>query len=270
MDSRRKSTDKKPTIVAKKELNLSAGAQSLWLMKIPQGVYDSWSTKSHGEVLGTLSVTTSSSSTAPADKKIIIHLSDDSERNKLDVTDYELDELSGGVELMPFVHNEEDGSFSLKGAITKNCSLKPKGDFKYRESIRARTENASKKIQSVKQIDNDEAFNSQMNIGIVDFIPPHSVQAKRRALEQRTTTAKRIKSAAGSTEGSGKDIRSKIFQAFEAKELYTLKELANFCQSPEKDVKDVIKDYTNFHSKGLYRNFYELRMEYKSTLPSVS
>mmetsp|Transcript_4022 Transcript_4022/g.4113 ORF Transcript_4022/g.4113 Transcript_4022/m.4113 type:complete len:283 (-) Transcript_4022:25-873(-) len=250
--------------VVKKELNISSASQSLWLVKVPQQVFDNWSTKSHNEVLGTLSITSSAPSNAgPSDKKIVINLTNDSNASESSecLTDYVLNELSGGVELTPFVQNEETGAFAVKGKVTKQFTLKPKGDNKYRELCRNRTVNALKRPRIAQAVDGNEANDAQSKIGIMDFIPPGYVDMKRKATEQKNLNV--IKRVKGVVIGDTKDLRNKMFQAFENKEHLTLKEISLACQAPEKDVKEIVREYAIFHVKGIYRNYWELKPEYR-------
>ena len=261
--SSKKVIDSKKTVVSKKELNISSLSQSLWLVKIPQIVFDKWSTKRQNEILGTLSITTSVPTPgAAAEKKIVVNLTEDNnydaDEAAASVTDYVLDELSGGVELVPFIHSEETGTFSVRGKISKNCILKPRGDAKYREFCRVRSANALKKTRAIKKMDINDANEAQMKVSIVDFIPPAYVEAKRKISEQKLAPSKKIK---GSLDG--KDLRSKMFQAFDKKSCATLKEICAVCQATEKDVKDILKDYANYHAKGVYKNFWELKPEYR-------
>ena len=67
-----------------------------------------------------------------------------------------------------------------------------------------------------------------------------------------------------------KELRASMFQAFEKKEKLTFKEVLSFCQTASgKDLKLLLKDYAIFHAKGIYRNYWELKPEYRSQSGTV-
>jgi len=249
----------------KKVLDTSSLSQSLWLVKIPQIVYDRWSQKNDGDNLGSLNI---GSLDGNGLKKVVIKLNNEgnhnndgtSEENAHNmINEYVVDELSSSLQLVPFLQNEDNQTFSIKGSITKHCTLKPRGDEKYREFLRDRTANASKRERTTKELDPEA-----MQLGVapsrsVDFIPPVSSEGKRRGSEMRNAPGKRRKE-----DIDMKDLRSTMFQAFEKSNTLTMKELTTFCQTAEKDLKPLLRDYAMFHSKGELRNFWELKQEFRN------
>lgn len=235
--------------VQKKELNTTDANQSLWLVKIPQIVYENLASRRSGETIGTLKL--------QANKQVLVHL--DGAAGDVPVTDYFLEEMSKGPQLVSFAHDIEGDYFSSKGVITKQGILRPKGDEKYREYCRNRTAMASTKTRVTRAVDATTIHSAPPVSHEVDFIPPAYVGSKRLSTDQKAHGVKKQKMATTDS----KDIRNKIFQAFESRDKLTLKEISAACTSPEKDIKDLLKDYATFHQKGVYRNYWELKPEYR-------
>ena len=249
--------------VQKKELqNVSAASSnSLWLVKIPQAVYEKWANNDNGDTLGTLSVMT----TSEANKKLVVKLTEEDQqistensKQATSVTDFVLEEFTGGLTFIPFLKNENSGAYEVKGHISKQFVLKPRGDDKYRDFVRQRTLLASSRARTTKELDPSVIHAGLPISSEVDFIPPVYADTKRKLAEQRLNPSKKIKST-----GDTKDLKSKMFQAFEKKDRLTFKEIISFCQSNEKEMKDQLKDYALYHSKGPYKNYWELKPEYR-------
>jgi hypothetical protein len=59
------------------------------------------------------------------------------------------------------------------------------------------------------------------------------------------------------------DLNSKVLAAFSETEHLTLKELATYCKCTDADVKDLLEIYAKYNKAGKFKNYYELKPEFK-------
>jgi hypothetical protein len=234
-----------------KSLDTSGKDNALWLVKIPQYVAERLDNADDGDVIGNLQITTKRVSGKPAEHQLSVQLSFNSEPEE-----FVMVELPSERQLIAF--ESKDDKFRIKGKITKNYNFNPRDSEAYRRSKRERLEAAAsiKQTQKLEIEDIQPGLRSAMD---VDFIPPAYVENRKAALLSGTGQKR------SRTELDSRDIRSKILEAFDRTERLTLKELNSSCQASEKDLKDQLKLYATFHSKGPYRNYWELKSEYKGT-----
>jgi hypothetical protein len=251
----------------KKELQMSSANQSLWLVKVPNAVAEKWTSGNAGDSLGTLNIT--SVIPNPGAKpvhQISVNLSNVSTLNPDKITmtnEYTLDEIPTSSQMMGFGYDSKEDKYFVKGKVSKLYALRPKG-MAYRQVIRNRNE-ASQTKKELQKVTASQINQNSTSALEVDFIPPAYVDAKRKA-ESESSSSKRPSRASEGIE----DVRRKVIEAFSRKEQLTLKELLSYTQSSQTDVKELLKTYAKFHSKGPLKNFYELKPEYKTSTSSSS
>ena len=243
---------------SKQKLNIADANQTVWLVKVPKALQEFLNSASDGDVLGSLSATTENGKTV---RKWVLNsaMQKDAIVAAKGVNEYVVDERQGGLHVVPFLQNEDVGNFSLKGAISKQMTLNPVESNKYSFEMRQRSILAAKRDRVTK------SFDASLQVGIpiareVDFIPPVNRES-RRAAEKKS--AKRMKLSSEKSEAA-KDIKSKMLRAFSTRDKWTLNELKTCCQvTSDSDLKPLLADYATYFSKGPYKNFYELKPEYK-------
>ena len=234
-----------------KILDVSGKDNALWLVKIPQYVAERLDNADDGDVIGNLQIATRRIPGKPAEHELSVQLSFNSEPEE-----FVMVELPSERQLMVFESNED--KFKIKGKITKSYNFNPRDSEAYRRSKRERLEAAAsiKQTQKLEIEDVQPGLRSAMD---VDFIPPAYVENRKAALLSGTGQ-KRPRS-----ELDSRDIRNKILETFDGTERLTLKQLNSACHASEKELKDQLKLYAIFHSKGPYRNYWELKPEYKGS-----
>lgn len=241
-------------------LDLNAKNETLWLVKVPKEVAESWATKQSDDLLGSLSINTvMAGPNAPAVKKINVQLS-----GGMDVEEYTLEDLSSNDrQLLAFKINEQTHSFAIQGQVTKNLVLRPKETKQYRDKVRARSIQATTR-QEAQLVTEEEVELKKSTDRTVDFIPPAHAELKRKAQEaQYANKMGRIMAVFDPLE-----LRTKVFDAFNENERCTLKDLKVICKDvpgflKEKDLKDCLEKYGRYHTKGTYKGYWELKLEFR-------
>ena len=238
----------------KKILNYQEGLnKNLWLIKIPQYVSDMLESAENGDIIGSMQI----------DKKIIpgkpgasshslsVELSFNGETEQYVMQEIPIGDNQG----LAAFSSDIDNNFQVKGNITKNYNLNPKDTESYRKRKREESLAASKGnvTRSLAIQDVRTGPTSTME---VDFIPPKYAEIKRAAAGSSVHGGRRSRS-----DVDARDIRGRIFEAFSKNERLPLKAIIQSCEASEKEVKDVLKQYATFHSKGPHRNLWELNSD---------
>lgn len=245
-------------------LDVSGASKSLWLVKVPHFIAEQWETQGQdGDIVGKLQIATVAvpGRVEPA-HQISVQVSVGGEDSGA-VEEFVLAEIPLGSQVLAFDSNPETERFKIRGKVGKSYNMNPRDDEAYRRAIRERTNN----LNNVKEVKSLSAAVAQANAAAVrdiDFIPPRYAEAKQIAA-QSGTSLKRQRA-----EVDGKDVRSRVLQAFSERDRLTLKELLSMTQAPERDIKEQLKNLADFHSKGPYRNFWELKLEYRAGSSSTA
>lgn len=254
--------EKMEKITQKRKLDVTNCSQSVWLVKIPQLLYEKWETCQTGETLGTLNIS-GSMKEGKLQHQLTIKLKEE-ENLKLEeiiiADEYTMDEtsISNQQQIIAFDYDENKQRFSIKGRISKRYTLRAKQNEKYQQIIRNRT-NAAQQVKQAKMIDNAETILSSFEPKQIDFIPPAYVDDRKRNSEIAATTKK--------GRGGGADIsevRQSMISAFGLRDYLTFKEIKSCCRSAaESDLRELLRQYTVYHQKGPLKNYYALKPEYR-------
>jgi hypothetical protein len=257
-----------PRIPIKRKLDTTNASQSVWLVRIPQAVYNKWDEIQPGETLGTLNISTVMEQDR-AIPRLTVKLKEDEnvKPEELVIADeYTMDETvpvsSNSMIALDFDPDKE--RFFMKGRISKKYSFKAKQTEKYQQIIRNRT-TAAHQVKQAKRVDNAQTIMSAFEPKNVEFIPPAYVDDRKKNSEAGGGG----KRAKGSVDPG--EIRQGVIAAFGKREHLTFKEIKTFCRSaPESDLRDLLKQYCTFQSKGPLKNYYSLKPEYRSNTASGS
>jgi hypothetical protein len=254
-------------IAIKRKLDVSHATQSVWLVKIPQAVYQKWEEMSPGETLGTLNIA-SIMSQGKAVPNLTVQLKEEDNLSPEEIViadEYTMEETPSSSSMLALDYNEEKERFSIKGRISKRYTFKAKQNEKYQQIIRNRT-SAAQQVKQAKRADNAQTLLSAFEPKNVDFIPPAYVDDRKRNSEMNSGGGKRAKGVVDPAE-----IRQGVISAFGKREHLTFKEIKTFCRSaPETDLRDLLKQYCVFQSKGPLKNYYSLKPEYRASGPGVT
>ena len=269
-------------------LDTSRLNMGLWLLKVPQHLYIQIDKFEEGQEVGNMIIESiakdggdNSSSIKTSTRHIELHLSDpknDQERlHQTDqVNEFTLEEQSKGLPLIALNYDDLGNRYSINGSIVKRVAAKPKVTDGYHDLVRKRTldSKGSMSNKAVKLLTDQEIDKNNSSNAVHGFIPPPSnSQGKKKRGECRGSEGdpvdepldpkllrKEFFDTIGSAEGNRMTLKDL---------LATLKQNGSIQGRPgvvsgEKEVKELLSEYTNFHRSGVYKNYYELKKEYCS------
>ncbi|CAM9398028.1 unnamed protein product [Ectocarpus fasciculatus] len=232
-------------------LDTADGEKTVWLVKLPQFVAQRLENADNGDVVGSLQLTAPTAGSGGPQVGVQISFDGPTE-------EFHLAELPAGSQVIAFSANQD--KFKVKGKISKTYNMNPKDTEEYRRICRERRlqEAKSNETRALKVEDVQNQSNAPRE---VDFIPPVYTDAKRGTAAP-TGSNKRQR---GSNDVDSRDVRNKLLQAFSLRERLTLREINGVCQVPESQLKEQLKTYATFNSKGIYKNYWELKPEFKAS-----
>ena len=264
----------------KRPLDMIETEKSLWLVKIPTNVAEMWRSAQPGESLGSLSIESVPPS-APGKKsrnKVSINLRSDIAEDSHDVdnshvkiprvTEFTLDETQqmkgSSSNLVVFDSTDYQDNFSVKGHVTTTWSLTPKDTEQYRQAVKNRQLKATTKTHSVKAVDPKTVFDSANKVQEVGFKPPAYVTDRNRTIDGVGLVRRNRGEKA--SEKEMRELKRKLLEVFAEREFLTFKEMNGYCQAYEPDLRELVKKYCVYHTKGSLKTYYELKPEYKGKM----
>ena len=263
-------------------LDISLKDQSLWLVKVPQFVAEKWAGMENDDILGSFSVTTSSAN--PNKKQLSIKLKIEIDKTSPSTpipTEFSLEEIGkdakGGDEFYALTTTEameEEPKFSLDGKVTKNLLLKPKDTSDYHKFLRERKEkHALLSRTETILVDSRELQRAALQPQVIDLVASDKEELKRkRRMDTQNLLPAFTPDAAGGPVTASSYIRNRIFNAFSVNEKQSWKDLLALCHAGaaaakviirDEEVKETLKEFARYNSKGMYKSFWELKPEFK-------
>lgn len=217
---------------------------SLMLLKVPAHVFEKLSAAQNGHTIGNMEVKVEKEQGRPEKRALTFRFEDDT------LDGYSVNPMSQGPPCYAFDYDHKRNKFARIGYVHDKASLVPLITENYFKAVQNRSLEETTKKNKTKALDEEE-LDGQMLMGQVkevSFIAPAFALNKKRAKSgekvDTSTLRKRVVSALG-------------------KERRMLKDLAIMCESTKGDVRDVLKEVGINVKSGRFRNFWELKSEYK-------
>jgi hypothetical protein len=253
--------------MSKEELGLARENEELWLVKVPQHICDRWAQCKAGDDVGSLTLLEPSSS-AP---KLCVelpprdHITPEGGAIKRPSESWKLMDVPLGRQMVPLVFDDEKNKFDVIGRVSKRLMMAPAdpSNLMYRSLTKSRTIQAGK-VRTGTVTSAQLALSAHRPTMGIDFIPPVRPE-DRKAEEEERLLAKRMKTSGVAFLSDKNALQHKIFAKFDKSDHYTLKDLANQCDSSEKEVKDILHNYAFFHKSGPFKNYWELKAEFQAS-----
>lgn len=271
-------------------LDISLKDQSLWLVKIPQFVAEKWATMENEDILGSFSVTASSSQ--PNKKQLSIKLNNDhissTSPSSPFPTEFSLEEIGkdakGGDDFYALTTTETtegEPKFSFDGKITKNLLLKPKDTSTYHEFLRDRKEKTRLKNRKETMLaDSRDIHRASLQPQVIDLVTSEREEMKKkRRMDNQNLLPAFTPDTAGGLVTSISYVRNRIFNAFAVNEKQSLKDILALCHAGataakvtfrDEEVRETLKEYARYNSKGMFKSFWELKPEFRDHSSSSS
>lgn len=233
-------------------LDTSAADKTVWLVKLPQFVAQRLENAENGDIIGSLHLTAPSGGGSGSQVGVNISFEGPTE-------EFHLTELPVGPPIIAFSSIQD--KFKVKGKVSKTYNMNPKDTDEYRRICRERrlTEAKTKETQTLNM---EDVLSHSKQSQEVEFIPPVYTDAKRNAMSVSGGSNKRQR---GGNDVDSRYVRNKLLQAFSLRERLTLREINGVCQVPEAQLKEQLKTYATFNSKGIYKNYWEMKPEFKTS-----
>lgn len=264
----------------KHALNICDIDQSLWLVKVPAFIADKWATADHDDILGQLKITLKSTGPSkPPNKQLSVILNNNTGDTSNSVpSNYTLEEVTTlkGCDdnFIAFSSDKSNGDgegYYMDGKVTKNLILKPQNNSEYRQLVRDRSLSKIVNRKQVQEADFSAIELAASQSNNVDFISAEKIELKRKLqLEKLSSGAKRSSVHSLANGASEVDlIKSRIFEAFDKNSKLQMKDIIIGCGdihslTKEKTIKDVLETYAKYISRGPFRQFWELKPEFKN------
>lgn len=186
-------------------------------------------------------------------------------------TEFKLEETSkgsGDVSFLAFSYDSTNGNYVVDGTCTRKLFLKPQPTKEYYNYIAERKKKSMTRFETTA-VETNTIFSSTANRGeAIDFF---KLDKKRKAENERMPSIKKLATADSKIEFTAADrnkLKLKIFELFGTNEKQLLKDIVVHCMhimpnSREKDVRELLEEYANYHKKGKFKYYWELKPEYK-------
>jgi len=265
----------------KHALNIRDIDQSLWLVKVPGFIADKWATAEHDEILGQLKITLKSTGpNKPPTKQLSVILNNNTGDSSNTVpSNYTLEEVTTlkGCDdnFIAFSSDKSNGNsdgYYMDGKVTKNLILKPQNNSEYRQLVRDRSLSKIVNRKQVQEADFSAIELAASQSNNVDFISAEKIELKRKLQMEKLSSGVKRSSVQSSGNGASEVdlIKSRVFEAFDKNSKLQMKDIIVICGdihslTKEKTIKDLLETYGKYISRGPFRQFCELKPEFKNT-----
>lgn len=243
-----------------KILNIDDLNQSLWLVKVPQYVAERWSMADNDDILGSLKIVMKPAKgpKQPAGKQLNVKLSfndGDDAPSEFTLEDQGMQAISGDT-FVAFSNEPNSKRLCIDGKVTKNMHLMPSSSAQFGSILKERGEILKKKHE-IHAADMNEIQKASVQSQFVEFI------GNEADMKRKTRT-----SVVPSGDLNTSELRAKVFEAFAKTPKMIYREVKAFCSdvsgfSKDTQLREILDSYTVYHNKGIDKNYYELKQEYR-------
>eukprot|EP01084_Bolivina_argentea_P040383 74647_1 len=254
------------------ELDLSGLGKSqkegnqVWLIKVPQTAYAAWVSNEPGEDIGKLVVNASEDGEEQYLVKVIGQNATAQGGRKVALPDYALSSMRPVEDTIVFTQSENGlqrgGGARLEAEVVRAYNMQPCSGDVYRSLMQQRLVAATMKGQHVKQMESKQVVKAQGRM--ISDTRAFEVAFKEREDARAMSVGNEEPTAAGARERmDGEMLRARLLELFDEQERWTFKDINMYVQQPEEHLKQALRGISELHRKGLYRNHYELKPEFR-------
>ncbi|KAJ3113019.1 hypothetical protein HDU96_003895 [Phlyctochytrium bullatum] len=241
---------------------------NIWLVKVPEFLMQEWSKiDTEGVELGRLRVYSAApprpsglpnQQRAPPKQKVTLHLPE-SKWSKDLPKDYILDVLppaSASQNTFVFCEDDEGRARELAGKVVHEAAMRPFTDERYREIMKKRREEALKTRKNITVMHHKDG-KKVMHVGNANAPSRGTAQGEFLLTQKKTSADKRERIPK-------EELIGQIFEAFQASQYYSFKELLDRLKQPQQYLKEVIGEVCVLVKKGEEHGKYQLKPEYQT------
>lgn len=223
--------------------------RSVWIVKVPKYVANSWKKAPPKTELGRLQISKTVKTDVKfiTDKKLIQEAKKDNE---------ELPEQHS-VHFAPpahqtmavFSHTKTQSStekVAIEGEVTQEGRFRPLGDKSY----------MSLKSNTIKEAAKPTRITLVLDKAPVNYRPRAAIHLEHEAEMRKKNEGKKLRE-------DKEVVQQRLFQAFEQKQFYNIKELESKTKQSIPYLKEVLREICNYRKQNPNKNMYELKQEYR-------
>jgi len=237
--------EEKPVLTT---LNTANSATSMWLVKVPfKWILNTWSSVPADTVLGKVIIQ------EEANKKNNVFIT--LEPSTLDQNKYTLESFQVIEQPLPgslkVISEDIQGNVAIEGTVEKKVDLKAQDRSRFIDRVKIATSQLDNrgKPPLVKIHDPDAREKRAV-------VFPNTITGSKRKRDERGVVERRVPV-------EEEKLREFIFQLFKEKDNWTLKDMNDRLQQPEKHFKEVLSKLCDYNKAGKLKATYSLKGEYR-------
>lgn len=241
------------------KLDTGKSERSVWLMKCPVAVSNSWKSAVDNQPLSKVVVSLDPlRPELPSTLQFTMEMAGNETGNM--PKSYFLNMSKDFVPMSVFSEVNQ-GKVAIEGKVEHKFDMKPHNENmeEYRKMCRERTNKSMIKNRQIQVIDNDRGVHMRPMPGMIGLIASNSNKDKRKATPVKGSDVKRTRRDRGELE----DI---MFKLFERQPNWTLKQLVQETDQPAQFLKEILTELCVYNKRGTNQGTYELKPEYKKTV----
>jgi len=221
------------------DCDTSRAEKKIFLMKVPNFLYDSWSKTENGTELGSVEL---------KEQELNINLNGDYPSSF--PKEYNVVYTAAGIPIQIF-SEDQYGQLALEGKVVHQCDMKPSLNTEYRGLLRGRVEIAETKDRQLKTIEDNS----------IDSAKPVT-KREPSYLKRKREDDKRMRL-------KKEDLQEKLFAIFERSTYFNLKILEEETKQPTQWLREVLSDICIYNKRGPHKSMFELKPEYRNRSANV-
>jgi len=239
------------------EINTRVANQKVWLVKIPNFLFDLWENSKDNEELGEITVIQQKNiqGVNVGEPSITFQMKKKEESlnqekkipEEYAINIHEKIDFKNQAPKFQIFSEDTQGSLAFEGVVNLRCEIQPPKSDEYIKLCRERTKKSEERTKVIKPYE-------EANIKRPIFKRP-----------QNKEPSKKIKTAEPVKIMDENVLTDELFKLYNTKHIYTFSELSTITKQPSPILKKVLNKICFVHKKGAERGKYELKEEYKSS-----
>ncbi|KAK1402672.1 transcription initiation factor IIF subunit beta [Heracleum sosnowskyi] len=239
----------------KSKLKIRKSERSVWLMKCPVVVSNSWKTAADNEPIS--KVVVSLDPLRPKSPSSFTMEMANKEAGNMPKS-YSLNMFKDFAPMSIFSEVNQ-GRVAVEGRVEHKFDMKPHNENmeEYSKMCRERTNKSMMKNRQIQVIDNDRGVLMRPMPGIIGFITSNSsTKGKKPVKAPDVKRSRRDRS----------ELEDTIFKLFERQPKWTLKQLVQETDQPAQFLREILNELCVYNKRGSNQGTYELKPEYKKSV----
>lgn len=250
--------------ISKSKLETAKSERSVWLMKCPVVVSNSWKTAADNQPISKVVVSLDPlRPESPSSLQFTMEMANNEAGNM--PKSYSLNMFKDFVPMTIFSEVNQ-GKVAVEGKVEHKFDMKPhnKNMEEYSKMCRERNIKSMIKNRQIQVIDNDRGVLMRPMPGMIGFIASNSsAKGKKPVVPVKAPDVKR-------TRRDRSELEDIMFKLFERQPNWTLKQLVQETDQPAQFLKEIMNELCVYNKRGSNQGTYELKPEYKKSVEETA